>query len=168
MARQLTQCPYCHGGMVALDDDLGLAFALDDASAPPCPHVIWVEGRYSQWGLSALPGRKTKIARMIGSNEFAWHHPGVGAMSDPDLIEGYLKELAAAGSSWESAPPVKHTVRAISAEETHTEPDGKTYPNWEVEGTAIFAADAGEFLASLPGCLEQRESPFSDLAGPSQ
>jgi hypothetical protein len=167
MSRQLAECPYCGSCEITLNDSLDVTFHSAGGSSEPCPHLVWVEGRYSQWGLNALPGRKTKIARMVGSNEFEWQHPGLTAAEDPEQQRAYLKELARAGSNWEYAPLVKHTVRLISAEETVTEPDGRTYPSCEVEGVAIFTADAQEFLAGLPEGLARWTASFTDLPGSS-
>jgi hypothetical protein len=166
MSRQLAQCPYCGNCDITLSDDLDVTFTSPEGPAGgPCLHLIWVEGRYSQWGLNTLPGRKTKIARMVGSNEFEWQHPGLAAAIDPEQQRAYLKELARAGSGWEFAPAEKHTVRLISVDETVTEPDGRTYPNWEVEGVALFTGDADAFLAGLASSLERWAASFTDLPG---
>jgi hypothetical protein len=167
MSRQLAQCPYCGGCDITLNDSLDVTFESAGGAAEPCPHLVWVQGRYSQWGLNVLPGRKTKIARILGSNEFEWQHPGLAAWEDPEQLRAYLQELTRAGSGWEFTPPVKHTVRLISVDEQVTDTDGRKYPGWEVEGVAIFTGDAEAFLGSLPGCLERWSSTWTDLPGSS-
>jgi hypothetical protein len=101
---------------------------------------------------------------MVGSTEFEWQHPALAARDDAEQLRAYLKELAGAGAGWEFAPAQAHSVRAIAADQTVTEA-GKQYPSWEIEGTALFAADAGAFLDSLPACLERQSAPWTDLPG---
>jgi hypothetical protein len=165
MSRQLAECPYCQGSEITLNDNLDVAF--QSAAGPqPCPHLIWVTGRYSEWGLNTLPGRKTKIARIIGSNEFEWQHPSLIA-EDPHQLRAYLKELTSAGKGWQFAPSEEHTLRIISAEEKFTDKDGRTYPSWEAEGAAIFTGSPEVFLAALPGCVERWCSTWTDLESSS-
>ena len=165
MMRQLAQCPYCQDCEVALTDSLDVVFNPDGDPPQPCPHLIWVEGRYSQWGLNPLPGRKTKIARMIGSTEFAWLAPGLVEREDAQQLRAYLKELLDAGGGWEFAPPEAHNVRRNSIDQNVTDADGKEYPSWGVEGAAVFAASPGAFIGSLPACLDRRSSAWTDLPG---
>jgi hypothetical protein len=163
MIRQLAQCPYCQGCEIALTESLELAFNPESPPSRPCVHLILVEGRYSQWGLSPLPGRKTQIARMIGSNDFSWAHPGLECREDAQDLYAFLKELSTAGVGWELAPRQEHAVRIISKDHTITDAHGKSYPDWEIEGMAVFARDPEAFIAELPSCLERRSSPFADL-----
>ncbi len=167
MIRPLAQCPYCQGCEVALTESFDVVLNPDAKPPRPCPHLMRVEGRYSQWGLDPLPGRKTKVARMVGSNEFAWQHPDLAARQDADLLQTYLKELVSSGAGWEFAPSVEHLVRTISLDRKVKEADGREYPNWEIEGTALFARDAAAFVASLPACLARQSAAWSDLPGPS-
>lgn len=164
MIRQLAQCPYCQSGEVALDDSMEVVLNPDDSSAPPCPHLIRVDGRYTQWGLSPLPGRKTKIARMIGSNEFEWLHPDLAARDEAQQFRSYLKELVEAGAGWQFAPAEEHTIRFISRDHKVTDASGKEYPDWEVEGTAVFVRDGKLFIQGLPGCLERQNTTWTDLS----
>jgi hypothetical protein len=141
--RELVQCPYSQGSEVALPDSLDVVLKPDANSPQPCPHLIWVEGRYSQCGLSPLPGRKTKIARMVGSTEFEWLHPSLDARHDTEQLRTFLKDLVGAGSGWEFAPSEGHSVRPISVDQKITDASGKEYPRWEIEGTAVFAGGSG-------------------------
>jgi len=167
MTRQLAQCPYCQTCEINLSDNLDVAFQ-SDSGAQPCPHLISVEARYSEWGLNTLPGRKTKIARIIGSNEVEWQHPSLAAWDDPHQLRAYLKELISAGKGWQFAPPEEHTVRLISAEEKFTDKDGRTYPSWEAEGAAIFTGDPEALLGGLRSSVERWSSNWTDdLAGSS-
>jgi hypothetical protein len=165
MIRQLAQCPYCHACEIALTDSLDVTINPEGAAGQPCPHLICVEGRYSEWGLSALIGRKTKLARIIGSNEFEWQHPNLAAGDDAQQMRLYLKELAGSGMGWEYAPAEQHVVRTISLDHKVKEPDGREYPSWEVEGVAVFAARPAEFLGSLPASLQRRNAEWTDLSG---
>jgi hypothetical protein len=167
MIRPLAQCPYCQGCEVALSDSFDVVLNPDADPPQPCPHLIWVEGRYTQWGLSPLPGRKTKIARMVGSNEFAWQHPGLAARDETGALSAYLKELTGAGGGWEFAPPAAYVVRAILLDEKIKDATGREYPNWDVEGTAVFAAEPEAFLDSLPACAERQNAAWTDLPGSS-
>src|SRR3954453_14173344 len=96
MIRQLAQCPYCQNCEVALTDNPEVILNPDAKPPRPCPHLIWVEGRYSQWELSPIPGRKTRIPRMIGSTEFEWQHPSLMAREDASDLRKFLKELVGA------------------------------------------------------------------------
>lgn len=163
MIRQLAQCPYCQGCEVALTDNLDIVFNPERSPSAPCAHLIWIEGRYSQWERSPLPGRKTKIARMIGSTEFEWQHPGLMSADDANAQLTYLKELVAAGAGWEFAPPAEHTVRPISLDQSTTDADGKVYPNWEIEGATVFARNAPAFMESVPACMVRRHATWTEL-----
>jgi hypothetical protein len=165
MIRQLAQCPYCEGCEVALTEEMELIFSPDTSPSRPCAHLVWVEGRYSQWGLSPLPGRKTKIARRIGSSEFGWQHPTLAGHDDVQELMAFLRDLLTAGGDWQFAPNETHAVRIMSADHNVTESDGRVYPDWEVEGSALFATDPARFIASLPACRERQGSAFTDLTG---
>ena len=166
MIRQLAQCPYCQHCEVALTDNFDLVFNPDAKPSRPCPHLIRVEGRYSQWGLNPLPGRKTKIARMVGSNEFAWQHPDLTAREDVDNCSPTSRIWSAPGPAGSSPPP-----RSISCGRFRSIRKSRRrmarYPNWEIEGTALFARDAAAFVASLPACLARQSAAWSDLPSPS-
>jgi hypothetical protein len=42
MIREVARCPYCHGGVIAVDDDpLTLLLNPDRACAEPCPHLAF-------------------------------------------------------------------------------------------------------------------------------
>jgi hypothetical protein len=157
--RQLAQCPYCQGCEVALTDSPDIVFNPDAKAHQPCPHLVLVEGRYSQYTRSSLPGRQTKIARMIGSTEFEWLHAGLAAGNEANQVRSALRELTTGGGSAESAL----TVIPISKDQTVTE-GGKSYPDWEIEGAAIFALDAAAFasdmLASYGPQEGEEENPF--------
>ncbi len=128
MIRQLAQCPYCQSCEVALTDSFEVVLNPDADPPQPCPHLIWIEGRYSQWGVSPLAGRKTKIARMIGSNEFGWQQPALVARDDAEPLQTYLKEMVGAGGGWEFAPSEPHIVRAISASKKSPRPMARSTP----------------------------------------
>jgi hypothetical protein len=162
MIRQLTQCPYCQGCEIALTESLEVVFNPEGAGQP-CPHLVLVEGRYSQWGLSPLPGRKTQIARMIGSNDFSWVHPSLESREDAQDLYAFLRELATTGPGWELAPREEHTVRIISQDHTIRDKHGKSYPDWEVEGTAFFAREPEAFIAALPEYVQRRNAAWTDL-----
>jgi hypothetical protein len=164
MIRQLTQCPYCQGCEVALSESLDIVLNPDGAAPQACPHLIHIEGRYSQFALSPLPGRKTKIARMIGSNEFEWLHPEVSVREDATQIRTYLKEMAGAGGGWSFAPAEEHSLRFMSVDHKITDAGGKEYPEWEIEGSALFARDAQAFLQSLPACVQRQNATWTDFS----
>lgn len=163
MIRQLAQCPYCQGCEVALTDSPEVTFN-PGANPSPCPHLIWVDGRYSQWELSPLAGRKTKIPRMIGSTEFEWLHPSLAEREDLQELRTFLRDLGSSGLNWEFAPADAHSVRPISRDGTVTQ-EGKVYPQWEVEGTAVFAREAATFLANLPAYVARRGAAWQEPSG---
>jgi hypothetical protein len=164
MIRQLTQCPYCQGCEVALTDSPEVVFNPGSPPSSPCPHLIWVEGRYSQWELSPLPDRKTRIPRMIGSTEFEWQHPSLAAREDVQELRAFLKDLVGAEPNWEFAPSEAHAVRPITRDGTIMQ-DGKVYPQWEVEGAAVFAQDAAAFVERLPACMASRSAGWQSASG---
>jgi hypothetical protein len=147
-----------------LTDNPEVAFN-PDGDAQPCPHLVWVDGRYSQWVLSPLPGRKTRIPRMIGSTEFEWLHPDLASAEDVDRLRAFLKDLASSGPGWGFAPPATHATRPISLDQSTKGPDGKEHPNWEIEGAAVFAREAAVFVASLPGCVADRDASWREPPG---
>ena len=65
----------------------------------------------------------------------------------------------------EHSPGGAHSVQPISRDHTITDANGKTYPDWAVEGTAVFAGDAAAFVGSLPACLERRNATFEEPPG---
>lgn len=165
MIRQLAQCPYCNRCEIALDDAFDVACNPGAADAGPCPHLIWADGRYSQWGSSTLPGRKTKISRIIGSTEFRWNHPGLSEVPEFDRLMQYLKDLADSGKTWEFAPVVAFEVSQLSSDEKEKGPDGKEYVVWDVDGQALFAQDAAAFVAVLPACLDKLSTSWEMPTG---
>ena len=153
MIRQLARCPYCKKGDLALDENTDALIFNADVVGVPCPHLLWVEGRYSAWERTPQG-----IPRVIGSFEFHWDHPGLAAADVEGQLQPYLKELANTGKSWEFAPAQEFTVADLFVEEKATDPRGKEYPLWEVDGEAIFAPDAAAFLAALPACQEKHRA----------
>lgn len=167
MIKQLAQCPYCEKCEIALSDNLQLV-CNPEMSRLPCVHLVWAEGRYSQWERRPIDGRKTKMPHMIGSTEFEWQHPLLAAHEDAAELRAFLKERVAAESDWEFMPPARHQLRSISRDQMVTE-DHCVYPDWEVEGVAVFAEDAEAFVGSLPDCIARlhqawAEAPAFDLA----
>src|SRR6516225_4435557 len=140
MIRQLAQCPYCQKCEVALDDHPRIVFNPDAAGDAPCDHLVWVDGRYSQWELSKLG-----VSRVIGSTEFRWDHPDFGAVDGEHTLTSFLKELASMGIAWEFAPAEPFVVQEITAEEKATSKKGRQYTVWDVDGAALFARDARAF-----------------------
>jgi hypothetical protein len=152
MIRQLSQCPYCKRCEVALDDHPEIVFNPDGPDQAPCEHLIWVDGRYSQWQLSHLG-----VNRVIGSTEFRWDHPDLGAVDGEHHLTSYLKELVNSGPAWEFAPAAVCDVKQINAEEKAPGPKkGKEHTVWDIDGWALFAQNSAEFLAQLPGCQERQ------------
>jgi hypothetical protein len=181
MIRQLTRCPYCEEGEVALDDQLTLAFNPEGDLPAPCPHLAWVEGRYSEWDRGPHG-----ISRVIGSTEFGWQPPGreeepsepessatdlpedpsltlparMGLPGAPQML-AYLRELVSSGSEWPFAPSEPFVVQTLCAEEKATDRRGKEYTVWDVDGWAIFAQDPAAFWAALPDCLGRHQASFA-------
>jgi hypothetical protein len=151
MNRQLSQCPYCQRCEIALDDEPRIVFNPDAANQVPCPHLVWVEGRYSQW-------ERTKYGtnRVIGSTEFRWDHPELGATENNAPLTDYLRELARSGKDWAFAPSGAFEIRQILADEKKTDRKGKEYAVWDIDGWAIFAQDAGAFAGQVPECLAKQ------------
>jgi hypothetical protein len=151
MNRQLSQCPYCQACEIALDDEPRIVFNPDAASHVPCGHLVWVDGRYSQWERT-----KYGTSRVIGSTEFRWDHPGLGGTEDNAPLTDYLRELADSGRDWPFAPSATFEVRQISADQKATDRKGKEYTVWDVDGWAIFAQNAPAFGAQVPDCLRKQ------------
>lgn len=158
MIRQLAQCPYCQGCEIALSDSFDVIFNPGSPQPQACSHLVYVDGRYSQFELDPLPGRKTKMARMIGSTEFSWVHPSLASMANAQRIQAYLKELIEAEPGWTSAPTEEHALRHISRDQNITDEDGKVYPSWETEGAALFAPHALIFVGNLAASVGQDAS----------
>lgn len=53
MIRKLAQCPFCQSCEVALADSLDVTFNPDNPVQEACPHLVWVDGRYSEWETNA-------------------------------------------------------------------------------------------------------------------
>jgi hypothetical protein len=148
MNRQLSQCPYCQSCEIALDDEPRIVFNPVTSSQAPCAHLVWVDGRYSQWERTQYG-----TSRVIGSTEFGWDHPRLGATVDNTPLTDYLRELANSGRSWAFAPSGPFEVKQISAEEKAKDRKGKEYTLWDIDGWAIFAQNAGAFVTQVPDCL---------------
>ena len=95
MIRHLAQCPYCNGCEIALDDHPELVFNPATDTRAPCPHLAWVDGRYSQWDHPAHGADQ-----MIGSVEF--RHDSEERTNE---LLPYLHELLEAGRAGLSARP---------------------------------------------------------------
>lgn len=151
MIRQLAQCPYCNHCDIGLDDHPQLVFNPGSASPAPCPHLAWVDGRYSQWDHTALG-----INREIGSLEFRWDPREPGAEERTNQLLPYLHELLGAGPGWPFAPSEPFVIKVLNADEKGTDAKGKSYPIWDVDGWAIFAKNPAAFWAALPACQQRQ------------
>ncbi len=147
MTRRLAQCPYCKQCNLALDDHPQLVF---EPSGAPCPHVAWVDGRYSQWERTPHG-----TDRVIGSTEFRFAPPGAGDYDGQQELLPYLQELAGQGPTWPFAPPGPLTIQPLSAEEKSTDAKGRSHTVWDVDGVAIFAQDAAAFWSAVPNCRQR-------------
>lgn len=155
MIRQLAQCPFYKDCEIALDDSLEVSLNPEKPRTGACPHLIWVDGRYSQWEPGDLG-----VARMIGSTEFRWDHPGFGGFEEYDRLIKYLKELVTFGSTWEFAPAEPFQVVALFADEKGTDPRGQPFTLWDLDGQALFAQSSTSFLAAVPACLERQSAAW--------
>ncbi len=151
MIRQLAQCPYCSKCEIALDDRPEVVFNPGGGPPGPCPHLVWLDGRYSQFEMSAHGTN-----RLIGSTEFRWDHPQFPLIDDRNPLTDYLRELVNRGASWEFAPAEPFAIRPISADEKVRDPKGREHPAWDVDGAAVFAQGAGAFVARLPDYQERQ------------
>jgi hypothetical protein len=145
MIRNLARCPYCHGGEIALDERPDLVFDPDGSSAP-CSHLAWVDLRFAEFTANEHGGD-----HMIGSNEFTWAPDYPMEQELADDIHAYLRELLLNGASWAFAPGEAFAIQPMSAEEKKTDAKGHVHPLWEVDGSAIYAADCRVFWEALPG-----------------
>jgi hypothetical protein len=137
MIRQLAQCPYCQKCEVSLDDHPRVIFNPDTPGLAPCEHLVWVDGRYSQWEPNRLG-----VNRMIGSTEFRWDHPDFGAVDGEHTLTSYLKELVSQGASWEFAPTSRFALQ----------PDQLGGKGDQQEGKAIYRLGCGRGCDLRPGC----------------
>jgi hypothetical protein len=151
MIRQLGQCPYCNRCEIALDDHPQLVFNPQTDSPTPCPHLAWVDGRYSQWEETPRGSN-----RMIGSIEFRWDFPRPNAEEDAEQLLPYLHELVEGGPNWPFAPAEPYVIQRLNAEEKASDARGKSYTLWDVDGWAVFASNPAAFWAALPACQERQ------------
>jgi hypothetical protein len=79
-------------------------------------------------------------------------------------VRSYLKELARSGADWSFAPVAEYDVRLMSADHKVADDTGKEYPDWETEGTALFAGDAQAFPRILPACVERQNATWTDFS----
>jgi hypothetical protein len=159
MIRELARCPYCQGCEVALDDQVALVFDPEAPTHEPCPHLAWVDGRYSEWG----PGTHG-TSHLVGSTEFRWDPPEPDAEERTHRLLSYLRELLPSGAGWAFAPAVPFEIRTLSAEESTTTPEGKTQLLWDVDGWAVFAENPAAFWSALPECQERHQESL-DMGG---
>ena len=150
MIRNLAQCPYCKKAEVALDDSPELLLNPDAVSHDGCAHLVWVDGRYSQW-----EPRPHGPAHMIGSTEFRWDHPEFAMADNYDDWIHYLFNLANTGKKWDFAPETPFEIGNLNAEEKAKTSTGQEYTAWDVDGFAIFAHDAETFVQAIPACQER-------------
>jgi len=150
MIRQLAQCPYCERCEIALDDHPQLVFNPDSETHTPCPHLAWVDGRYSLW----QPGHHG-INRVIGSTEFRWDPDEPNAEARTHQLLPYLEELLEAGADWQFAPTEPFAIRRLNSDQKAADSTGKDYTLWDVDGWAVFAANPPAFWAALPACQER-------------
>ncbi len=156
MIRRLAACPFCKSCEVALDDHPQLVFEPGGAA---CPHVAWVDGRYSQWERTSHG-----TDRVMGSTEFRYAPPAAGDYDRQQELLPYLQELAQQGSAWPFAPPIALAVQPLSAEEKKPDAKGRSRTVWDVDGVAIFAQDASAFWSAVPDC-RQRQLTSMELGG---
>src|SRR4051794_23571801 len=126
MIENLARCPYCGDCEIALDDSLALLFD-PNGLARPCQHLAWVDGRYSQWDVSAQG-----IDHVIGSTEFRWAPPIPGMAERIDVLLPFLKELVNQGPKWVYAPIIPFVLRLLSAEEKVSDEHGPSHLVWDV------------------------------------
>lgn len=150
MIRNLARCPYCGSCEIALDDNPTVTFN-PGGDQQSCPHLAWIDGRYSQWELSPQG-----INRVIGSTEFRWDPPDPGAVERTDALLPYLKELANQGAGWAFAPATPFKLQMLSAEEKSTDQRGRSSVLWDVDGWALFAQDPAAFWAAAAECQQKQ------------
>lgn len=133
----LTNCPYCKSCEVGLDE-LQLIFNPESETQAPCEHLVWLDGRYSDWGIS-----RHGVDHVIASSELHWEHPILSETEiDSDIArEEYFAELTQHGMEWDFAPSVPFTLVQIWDENKTTDSKGKEHADWDVDGWAIFAED---------------------------
>ncbi len=120
MIRQLAQCPYCNGCEIALDDHPELVFNPATETRAPCPHLAWVDGRYSQWD---HPGHGAD--QMIGSVKFRHDAEGPSAEERTDQLLPYLQELLEAGPGWAFGPAEPHVIQRSARRKKPPTPGAK-------------------------------------------
>lgn len=150
MNRQLAQCPFCRGCDIALDDRPQLVFNPGTDRAAPCAHLLRVEARYAEFDRT-----QQGVARVLGSTDCRWDHPGLGPVDEDSHLLHYLRELVNNGAAWEFAPKTPCEIVKFSTDEKRRDPKGHEYPLWELDGEALFTRDAGAFLAELLACRER-------------
>ncbi len=150
MIRNLARCPHCGNCEVALDDASSVVFNPDSPSRP-CPHLAWVDGRYSQFEPSPQG-----VPHLIGSSEFRWNPPDPGTEETVAGLLPFLKELANQGQGWAFAPPVPFVLRPLTAEGQSSGSPESSSSSWDIDGCTIFAQNPMAFWAALPACQERQ------------
>ena len=150
MIRNLTRCPYCAGCEIALDDKPDLVFN-PDGPPGPCPHLAWVDVRFAEFETN-----EQGVNHVIGSTDLLWAPDDLMAREQAAEVHAFLRELLINGPGWPFAPTEAFTIRPLSAEDKKTDEKGHVHPLWEVDGSAIYAADSKRFWASLPACRERQ------------
>ena len=150
MIRNLARCPYCGGCEIALDDRPNLVFNPDGPSGP-CPHLAWAECRFAEFTVDEHGAN-----HMIGSSDITWAPDFPLDEETAAEIHDFIRELLLNGPKWPFAPAVAFAIVPLSAEEKKTDAKGHVHPLWEVDGSAIYAADAKAFWDALPACRERQ------------
>ncbi len=150
MIRNLARCPYCGGCELALNDAPDLVFN-PDGTPDPCPHLAWVNVSFAKFATNTHGGN-----HVIGSADFTWAPDFPMDEETAEEIHAFIRELLLNGSKWVFAPTTGFTILPLSAEEKKTDDKGHVHPLWEVDGSAIYAADSKIFWDALPACRERQ------------
>ena len=150
MIRHLAQCPYCGGCEIALDERPDLVFNPDAPSAP-CPHLAWVDVRFAEYMVNERGAN-----HMIGSSDSTWAPDFPMQPDQAEEIHAFIRELLINGASWAFAPSEAFIIQQLSAEEKKPDEKGNMHPLWEVDGSAIYAANSRAFWDALPACRERQ------------
>jgi hypothetical protein len=159
MSKQLSQCPYCTGCVISLNDRFEVVFNPDTLAQAPCVHLIWAHGGCSQWERTAQG-----TSRVIGSTTIHWCHPDLAASVSSESLFPYMGMLAESGKGWEFAPAELFEIQGISEEGKALDPQGKEFTAWEADGWAVFACSPKHFLAAIHECQANQSGVWQKAA----
>jgi hypothetical protein len=162
MIREVARCPYCLGGVIAVDDDqVTVVFDPGRVGGTPCSHLA-----FASIGLGVYDGDNGKLVEQRGG-EWVWVR-GEGLRQVPsgrlDRLTDYLDMLACdLLPDGESRPAVEYQVTGATAgerEEAHPGTGEFSLPNPGNGPPFDCLLDGWGFYAPAPEALVEAVHPL--------